>query len=173
MTDGVDTALLMLWPPALGPIVQEMASRFFVRHRPLCVYLPSTWRNRTWPNLPGLPPPYLHTVSDQILEVGTAWERGYSTATKELCVRKSMQLLFCSPQWWPMTLRGHEIKLCPKKNKTQTTGENGNSQNQLHTTNERLKQHDPQSTEHEQHKCTEKYKILTCMPDRVISFCPH
>ena len=23
------------------------------------------------------PPPYLHTVSDQILEVGTAWERGY------------------------------------------------------------------------------------------------
>jgi len=22
------------------------------------------------------PPPYLHTVSDQILEVGTAWERG-------------------------------------------------------------------------------------------------
>jgi len=45
-----------------------------VRHRPPCVYLLSTWRNHTWRNLPGLPPPYLHTVSDQILEVGTAWE---------------------------------------------------------------------------------------------------
>ena len=41
-------------------------------------YLLSTWRNRTWPNLPGLPPPYLHTVRDQILEVGMAWKRGYS-----------------------------------------------------------------------------------------------
>jgi len=27
-----------------------------------------------------LPPPYLHTGSDQILEVGTAWERGYALA---------------------------------------------------------------------------------------------
>ena len=26
------------------------------------------------PNLPGLPPPYLHTASEQILEVGTVWE---------------------------------------------------------------------------------------------------
>jgi len=33
--------------------------------------------NCTWPNLPGLPPPYLHTASNLILEVGTAWERGY------------------------------------------------------------------------------------------------
>ena len=45
----------------------ERASRFFVGHRPPCVFLLC---NRTWPNLPGLPPPYLHTVSDQILEVG-------------------------------------------------------------------------------------------------------
>jgi len=55
----------------------ERASRFFVGHHPPCVYLLSTWRNRMWPNLPGLPPPYLHTVSHQILEVGTSWERGY------------------------------------------------------------------------------------------------
>jgi len=47
-----------------------------VGHRPPYVYHLSTWRNGTWSNLPGLPPPYLHTVSDQILEVGTAWERG-------------------------------------------------------------------------------------------------
>jgi len=29
-----------------------------------------------------IPPPYLHTVSDQILEVGTAWEQGYQFAIK-------------------------------------------------------------------------------------------
>ena len=44
---------------------------------PQCVHHLSIWRNRTWPNLPGLPPLYLHTVSDQVLEVGTAWEWGY------------------------------------------------------------------------------------------------
>ena len=57
--------------------------------RPPCVYLLSTWHNRTWLNLPGLPPLYLHTVSDQILEVGTAWERGYST-----CMLNSMNWLY-------------------------------------------------------------------------------
>ena len=34
-----------------------------VGYCPLCVYLLSTWCNRTWPNLPGLPPPYLHIAS--------------------------------------------------------------------------------------------------------------
>jgi len=48
-----------------------------VGHRPPCVHHLSTWRNRTWPHLPGLPPLYLHTVSDQVLEVGTAREWGY------------------------------------------------------------------------------------------------
>jgi len=33
--------------------------------------------HRTWPDFPGLPLPYLHTVSDQILEVGTACEQGF------------------------------------------------------------------------------------------------
>ena len=28
--------------------------------------------------LPGLSPPFVHTASDQKLEAGTAWERGYS-----------------------------------------------------------------------------------------------
>ena len=28
------------------------------------------------PDLPGLPPPYLHTASDQRLEAGMAWEQG-------------------------------------------------------------------------------------------------
>jgi len=31
---------------------------------------------RTWPDLPGLPPPCLHTASGQRLEVGVAWEQG-------------------------------------------------------------------------------------------------
>ena len=42
-----------------------------VGHCPLCVYPLSTWCHCTWPDLPGLPPPYLHTASDQILAVGT------------------------------------------------------------------------------------------------------
>jgi len=45
-------------------------------YHPPCVYHLSTWCHRTWPNLPGLPPPYLHTTSDQRQEVGVAWERG-------------------------------------------------------------------------------------------------
>ena len=55
-----------LWPPTLGLIVQERALRFFVGHHLLSVYLTSTHVT----NLPGLSPPYLHTISDQILEVG-------------------------------------------------------------------------------------------------------
>ena len=62
--------LLLFWPPAVGLIVSR-----FIEHRCPCVYvLPSVYL--TWPNLPGLPPPYLHTASNQILEVGTAWEQG-------------------------------------------------------------------------------------------------
>jgi len=34
--DGIDTDLLMLWPPALRPTVQEGALRFLVGHHP-CV----------------------------------------------------------------------------------------------------------------------------------------
>jgi len=33
-----------------------------------------------WPNLPGLPPPYLHTASDRRLEVGMAGERSGNEA---------------------------------------------------------------------------------------------
>ena len=40
-----------------------------VGHRPLCVYPLSTWCHCTWPDLPGIPSPYLHTVSNQRLEV--------------------------------------------------------------------------------------------------------
>ena len=39
----------------------------------------STWCHRTWPNLPGLPPPYLHPASDQMMSVGVAWEQGYNS----------------------------------------------------------------------------------------------
>ena len=46
-------------------------------HRPPCVYPQSTWCNYIWPNLPGLPPLYLHTANDQILEAETPWEWGY------------------------------------------------------------------------------------------------
>jgi len=74
--DGIDTALLTLWPPALGPIVQESlrdsSSGTAPRVSTFC--LPDV----TTRDVPGLPPPYLHTVSDQILEVRTGWERGYA-----------------------------------------------------------------------------------------------
>ena len=42
-----------------------------IGHHPPCVYPLSIWRHRMWPDLLGLLPPYFHTVSDQILEVGT------------------------------------------------------------------------------------------------------
>jgi len=58
--NSIDAALLMLWPPALGLIIQE---------RVLCpMCLPLDYLT------PGLPLPYFHTVSDRILEVGTAWK---------------------------------------------------------------------------------------------------
>ena len=66
---GIDAALLVLWPPALRPVVKEMVLRFFIGHQPYCVYCQSTWHHMQ-PDLPGLPPPYLHTASDQRLEVG-------------------------------------------------------------------------------------------------------
>ena len=47
-----------------------------VGHCPPCVHNLSTQCHGTWPDLPGLLPQYLHTTSDQILEVGTAWELG-------------------------------------------------------------------------------------------------
>ena len=34
----------------------------------------------TWEDSPGLPPPFLHTASDQKLEVRKAWEQGYLNA---------------------------------------------------------------------------------------------
>ena len=54
--------------------VQHETEITTVGYCPPCVYHLFTWCNCTWPNLPVLPPPYLHTVSNQILEVGTAWE---------------------------------------------------------------------------------------------------
>ena len=42
------------------------------------VYPLSTWHHHTWPNLPGLHPPCLHTASVQRVEVRTAWEWGYT-----------------------------------------------------------------------------------------------
>jgi len=62
MTDGIDATLLTLWLPSPQTtyVVQERALRFFVRHSHLCVYLPSTWRNCTRPDLPDLPPPYAY-----------------------------------------------------------------------------------------------------------------
>ena len=75
-----------------------------IGHRPLCVYYLSTWCNCTWPNLPGLPPPYSHTVSDQILEVGMAWERGYVCVIGRLCsLRKLLNVVNYS---WKATSLG-------------------------------------------------------------------
>jgi len=68
-----ECALLSLWPPALST---RKGFKILRWAPPPCVYPLSTGHNHTWPNLPGLPPSYLHTESDQILEVGTDWERG-------------------------------------------------------------------------------------------------
>ena len=68
---------------AVGESISKAASIPFVIHVPgtvcshppcACVYCLSTWRHHMWPNLPGLLPPYLHTASNQRLEVGGAWE---------------------------------------------------------------------------------------------------
>ena len=40
-----------------------------IRHCPRV----STWHHHTWPDLPGLPPPYLNTANNEILEVVKAW----------------------------------------------------------------------------------------------------
>ena len=66
---------------------------------PLCV-LPSVYLTyRTLPNLPGLPPPYLYTASNQIREVGAAWEtRQCFTLDFTSSVRlaqRMMAVLFC------------------------------------------------------------------------------
>ena len=63
-TDGLETGILT------------------VGHRPLCVYhtCRSTWHHRMLPDLLGLPHAVIHSIStgsNQILAVGTAWERGY------------------------------------------------------------------------------------------------
>ena len=48
-----------------------------IGHHPLSVYPLSTLRNHTCITKSARPsPPYLHTASDQRLEVGTAWEWG-------------------------------------------------------------------------------------------------
>ena len=47
LANGIDAALLTLWPPAVRLILQERASSFFIGNRPFCVYPLSTWRNRT------------------------------------------------------------------------------------------------------------------------------
>ena len=62
----------------LGQNITGRTSRFFVRHRPPSVYPHVYLTSRTCLFLPGLPPPFLHTVCDQKLEAGTAWERGYT-----------------------------------------------------------------------------------------------
>jgi len=107
--------LLTLWPPALGPTVQERVLRFFVRHCPPCVYPLTTWSNHMWPNLPGLPPLYLHTASDQILEVGTAWEWGYVHVrvtwvylTVLLCILLCILQESCSDGWFLPRSLGHQ-----------------------------------------------------------------
>ena len=69
--NGIDDALLTLWPPALGLIVQERALKFFVRHHPLCVYplFDVTISDQISQAFP------LHICKHQILEVGMAWDK--------------------------------------------------------------------------------------------------
>ena len=59
----------------------------------------STWCQCTWPNLPDLPPPYLHTASNEWLEVGVAWEWGYVYSTSTQC-------------WWHATCTSVSMSIC-------------------------------------------------------------
>ena len=61
------TVLLALWTPWF----YYHYKKGFVWHR----YRLSTWHQHMRPDLPDLLPPYLHTASDQRLEVGTAWDK--------------------------------------------------------------------------------------------------
>ena len=106
MNDGqyIDAALLTLSPPTLELIVQERALRFFIGHCPrLCVYPLSTWCNITWPNLPGLPPPYLHVIKYWSLEVVTAWEQSYIHPPKVYKVTATWYT-YLVPLLWPECL---------------------------------------------------------------------
>ena len=72
----IDTVFRMLQSQVLGQNITRRTLRFFVGHRPPHIYSHVYLTSRTWLFLPGLPPPFLHTASDQKLEAGTAWERG-------------------------------------------------------------------------------------------------
>ena len=50
---------------------------------PVC--LPSL-RHITVQNLPGLPPPFLYTVSDQKLDGEKVWEQGYPCLQVQVCI---------------------------------------------------------------------------------------
>ena len=67
----IDAVFQMLQSQVLGQDIDitSRISRFFVGH-PLP---PHVYPHMT---LPGPPPLFLHTTSDQKLEAGTAWERG-------------------------------------------------------------------------------------------------
>ena len=57
-TNGIDTACLAN-ALAYSPLTDSTRKGFEIPRRapPPCVYLLFTWRNRTWPNLPGAPSP--------------------------------------------------------------------------------------------------------------------
>ena len=54
-----------------------------------------------WPNLPGLPLLYLYTASNQILEVGTAWEHSYRKFPN--CLRPSVNKVTLTSSAWLKT----------------------------------------------------------------------
>jgi len=72
--NSVDGALVTLRPPDLGLIEQEGFQDSSSDPGPLAstIRLPDAIAHDQ--NLPSLLPLYLHTASNQILEVGTAWE---------------------------------------------------------------------------------------------------
>jgi len=75
--DGIDAELWTLWPPSTQMDITRKGFNILRQALPLvCLWHLSTWYHCTWPDLPDLPPPYLHTASDQRLEVGVAWEWG-------------------------------------------------------------------------------------------------
>ena len=73
-------ALSMLWLPALGWTLHGL--------RPLCVCLPD---GSACDQISVLPPPYLHTTSNQIMAVGMAWKQGQGFS----CASGSPHVLNC------------------------------------------------------------------------------
>jgi len=77
-----------------------------------------------WRSFPGLPRLYLHTASDQILEVGTAWERGYWLGALTF-IHKLCYLFLLLPQYVSQTFLRRLLPGIGSKHNTKLTRKSG------------------------------------------------